>query len=239
MVTHQLVVALSDGEARTPSMVGHPAARLGLGWAEGLPVLWATMLTVTAVQQLRTGASTDPGRDPLGEALWRAWGQASADAILPVAVSRSPLEPGRRPLPSVRLGNLAGWRDFRDAVTTLVVPDPDDAGGFHGLLVQPEIAAQAAGVVLGADPFTGHGPPLVVATSSLRAGGRFDWRSVPGSGSPEPGLAGMGHAELGCRLTDLAARAAALFGGPQDLEWVEDQAGRIWITAVVPLEPYW
>lgn len=70
MVTDPLVVALGVGEARTPGMVGHPAARLGLAWAAGLPLLWTTMLTTTAVRQLRTGASTDPGRDPLGEALW-------------------------------------------------------------------------------------------------------------------------------------------------------------------------
>lgn len=239
MVTHPLVVALSDDEARIPSAVGHPAARLGVAWAAGLPVLWGTVLTTTAIQQLRAGAPTDPGRDPLGAALWQAWGQASADAVLPVTVSLSPSESDQGTVrPSTR-GSLGcqRWQDFREAMTTLVAPGADQAGGSHALLVQPEIAAQATGVVLGTDPFTGQGPPLVVATSSLRAGPDLDRPFEPGPGPPEPGLPGVARAELGRRLTELAARAAALLGGPQDLEWAEDHSGRIWIIAVVPLEP--
>lgn len=119
------------------------------------------------------------------------------------------------------------------------------------VVIQRMVPADVAGVMFTADPVSGRRDRLVIEA----AGGLGDV-VVSGRVTPQRWL--LDHADAAVvsapdgtpllaedqlrALTDLGCRAAALLGGPQDLEWAYD-AGSCWllqsrpITSLFPLPP--
>lgn len=94
------------------------------------------------------------------------------------------------------------------------------------VIVQPMIAARAAGVAFSADPASGlRGRAVIAAVEGLAealVAGRIDgetWVIGPGEAAAPPGAPQvLGIAEARA-IAALAAKAEAAFGAPQDIEW--------------------
>jgi pyruvate,water dikinase len=118
-------------------------------------------------------------------------------------------------------------------------------GAPMAVLVQPQLSPRWGGVLFGADPISGRtdrlllsacegGPDRLVSglddgwTATLSPRGR-----VVG---PEPadGAPGMPSGALRT-LARLAKRAAATFGGPQDIEWAIERDGSVWLLQSRPI----
>ena len=119
------------------------------------------------------------------------------------------------------------------------------------VVVQDVVAAATAGVLFTANPVTGTrtetvidasaGPGQAVVSGSVNpdhfvvdtATGRILLRSPerPAAGRP----AGLWTRRRIRELTALGDTIQRLFGAPQDVEWVIDAAGKIWVTQSRPI----
>ncbi|MFC5214757.1 PEP/pyruvate-binding domain-containing protein [Streptomyces coerulescens] len=142
---------------------------------------------------------------------------------------------------------------------------PDGSTAPMAVLVQPMLAARVGGVMFGADPVAGRSDRVLVSAvrggpDSLVDGTRTGtgyWLSTHGrllrteaaeeartesaAGTPlasasasDPADPLLTHAEL-FRLTRLARRVRKVFGGPQDVEFGFDDAGRLWLFQSRPI----
>jgi hypothetical protein len=245
---------LDDPQATDPAVVGVKAANLARAAAAGLPVLAGFVITTAAGAALE-GATCSSGLDAELRAAWR---RLSADGRRRLVVrSSSVAEDGEVASMAgqfVSVLGVVGWSGFRAAIGQVLASartgqTPEDgspAGAGRvapmAVLVQPELEPAAAGVLFGVDPVSGRADRLLVAAVA---------------GSPEPLVAGRvtgtryvlsrggrrletdGEGPLGRRqlrsLARLAARARAVFGGPQDIEWAVDRTGRWWLLQNRPV----
>jgi pyruvate,water dikinase len=122
------------------------------------------------------------------------------------------------------------------------------AGGPSGMavLVQVMIDSRAAGVAFTAHPVTGARDQILVTAVAgvgepLVAGEQTgeEW-TITGDHRPQrtrrtPGGAdGLDEAQAG-QAAAMAARVAAHYGRPQDLEWAIDAGGRLWLLQARPM----
>lgn len=123
------------------------------------------------------------------------------------------------------------WQSgFSDTVATYRAVKSGGAAEGPAVIVQQMIDATAAGVAFSADPVTGqHDVVVISAISGL--GERLvsgeedgeDWRigtRVSGPDTPQ-----VLTPDQAAQVADLARRAEAAFGTPQDIEWAFDAAG--------------
>ena len=214
---------LHEAGASDAEVVGAKAANLAVARAAGLPVIEGFAVTVDEVR-------ANPGAPSAAVAdAWRTLSVAGRTSL--VVRSSSPAE-------DLATGSMAGmfdsvvdvrgWDAFVDAYRTVVA----SAGGHDmAVLVQQLIVPDTGGVLFGVDPVTGREDRIVVAAvhggphrlvsgavegrrTVLRPSGRV----VAADGDESPVL-GTRHRR---RLLGLAADAAAVFGGPQDVEWAID-----------------
>lgn len=232
------LVGLDDERALDPSLVGAKAASLARAAAAGLPVLPGFVLPTTG--------RTEPSE------LREAWTELSQDGTVPLVVrSSSTAEDGAETSMAGRFRSVvgvSGWDAFEVAVTAVLesAHGPRAVGGATGsmaVLVQPELDAAFGGVMFGFDPVTGErhvsvsvvegGPDRLVGGSvsgqhlALGRGGRRLRR----------GEAGPIELTLNQRagLVRLARSAGRVFGGPQDMEWGIDRAGKLWLFQSRPI----
>ena len=226
------VVALDDPGALDSGLVGAKAAALARAAAVGLPVLPGAVLTT--------------GADVVGSIgrLRSAWERLTDDGRVPLAVRSSSTveDTATSSMAGVfdSVLDVDGWADFLDAVGAV-----RRSAGEHpmGVLVQPMLDSAIGGVLFGLDPVTGRPGRLVVEVvpgnpSALVSGLAAGTRYVLG---PRGRVleADKGGVPLDRRtrrsLSQLAAQAAATFGGPQDVEWSVDRAGRLWLLQSRPV----
>ena len=229
------VVGLQEAAATDASIVGSKAAVLARAAAAGLPVLPGFVIATSA----------DPSSDaPL---IHDAWHDLSAAGSVSLVVrSSSTVEDASASSLAGCFDSIVdvrGWTAFREAVQQVRASAARVASAPMGVLVQPYLDAVVGGVLFGADPVTGDDRRLVVecvhgTPGTLVGGVETADRSVLGpSGRVRSAPAG------GIRLTRPTRRALArlarstrrLFGGPQDIEWAVDAAGRVWLLQSRPI----
>jgi len=232
------LVLLDDSIAADPALVGGKAATLARARAAGLPTLPGVVVTMRAdVASL----ASDPARL---SALLR---EHLGDGPL-IARSSSSVEDSPQHSMAGRFDTIAGVNEdheIADAVLAVVrsaervaAEDQLDEVPPIAVLVQPMVDPRFGGVCFGVEPVTGRidrkfavvstsGPDAVVSGRVagvrhlldgqgrlLRRDGDDDW---------EANLDRRRRREL----TSLMDRLAALFGGPQDVEFLEDRQGEL------------
>ena len=223
------LVRLDDPRATAASLAGAKAAALARATAAGLPVLPGFVVTTSA-----TEAWARPPASPLPAGLREAWRRISEDGRRSLVVrSSSTTEDGEASSLAgmfTSVLDVRGWSDFLDAVGTVLssrkaVPGIETAP--MAVLVQPLLDARLGGVLFGADPVTGRTDRLVVAAaegapeqvvSGAVDGAQYVLSPRGRKVAAERPLPGLGRAERRA-LARLARRVAAVFGGPQDVEW--------------------
>ena len=147
---------------------------------------------------------------------------------------------------------LHGWKGLAEH---LFLPHWDfaEAQGQSGagfwrpmaVLVQPQLDAVCGGVLFGLDPVDGDRRHLVVeaveGTPDALVSGRASavhcllgprGRLISGGSARQRRLLSRRRR---WQLAALARRAAATFGGPQDVEWAVDQNERLWLLQSRPV----
>ncbi len=230
------LVLLDDPIAADPARVGGKAATLARARAAGLPTLPGVVVTMRAdVASL----ASDPAR--LSALLREHLGHGPL-----IARSSSTVEDSPQHSMAGRFDTIAGVsedHEIADAVLAVVrsaervaAEDRLDEVPPIAVLVQPMVDPRFGGVCFGVEPVTGRidrkfavvstsGPDAVVSGRVagvrhlldgqgrlLRRDGDDDW---------EANLDRRRRREL----TSLMDRLAALFGGPQDVEFLEDRHG--------------
>lgn len=228
------IVTLTDDAARDPELAGAKAASLAKAAAAGLPVLPGVVLTTAGVRS----------RDEA--ALRHGWEFVSQQGTRPVVVRSS--STGEDGIVSSMAGlftsllDVRGWRDFLDAVDEVVASaDSSDMA----VLIQPFLEPDAGGVLFGADPISARRDRMVVdavnggphrLVQGQVSGDR--WTLTP-HGRVVEHIQGSEVVALGPHrrwaLTGMARRAAALLGGPQDIEWAFDRSGKLWLLQSRPI----
>jgi rifampicin phosphotransferase len=240
------LVDLADGAATDGSLVGAKAANLARARHAGLPVLPGAVLTTAWDHRGWSHPSRfdrpSPARD--------AWQSLTEDGTRPVVVRSSSTneDGGASSMAGVFTSvlDVTGWTGFVDAVDQVLDSGrlADVPGARMAVLVQPQLSPKWGGVLFGADPVSGRTDRLVVSAveggpDSLVSGLDDGWTALlsprgrilddRGAGDlPLPGAVLRA-------LAKLAARAAAAFGGPQDIEWAVDHDGTLWLLQSRPI----
>ncbi len=235
------VVRLDDPRARDPELVGAKAAALATAKLAGLPVLPGIVVT-TAFRAARPEHQSQ---------LRKAWADIShAGEVSLVVRSSSTIEDSSASSMAgmfTSVLGVSGWERFEAAVETVlassnVVPLDDRRGEGRPLtgaapmavLVQPYVVSASGGVLFGLDPVSGRQDRVVVSATdkgpNALVSGEVDGiryaltrrgRIVEG---PPASASLLGRRQLRS-LARVAAHAARVFGGPQDIEWAFDTSG--------------
>ena len=228
---HAEVVDLDDPTALDVSIVGTKAANLARARAAGLPVLGGFVIPVEVADAVRRSTA-------LSAAVMDAYG-ALCDGGRRTVVVRSS-SPSEDTGTSSQAGRFTSVVDVRggDAFTAAVAAVVASGGGEPmAVLVQPHLDPAVAGVAFGLDPVSGRGDRLTVA--AVRGGPQALVGGAVAGDRYELGRRGRLHGahhvdgatELTYRhrrrLAGMAARASAVFGGPQDIEWAITDAGAL------------
>ncbi|HEX2193300.1 MAG TPA: PEP/pyruvate-binding domain-containing protein, partial [Acidimicrobiales bacterium] len=234
-------IRLDDVRARDPELVGAKASALATASVAGLPVLPGIVVT-TAFR-----AATPEHRSQLRE----AWSDIShAGEVSLVVRSSSTIEDtGTSSMAGMFTSvlDVAGWEQFEAAIETVLASSnvvalgdrredgrPVSGPAPMAVLVQPYLVSTSGGVLFGLDPVSGRQDRLVVSATdkgpNALVSGEVDGiryvlsrrgRLVEG---PPTGASLLGRRQLRS-MARVAAHAARVFGGPQDIEWAFDTAG--------------
>jgi rifampicin phosphotransferase len=244
-----LVLPLDEVGPADAARVGRKAATLGALKRAGFPVPEGMVVTTEALVRTLAAGGLDAGADPDRVAAVPLPGEVAAAVATvaerlgggPLAVRSSGVDedlPGssyagqyesvlgvpaedlaaavRRCWASAFSRHVAAYRHSRGAGQDVAM----------AVLVQPMVAAEAAGVAFSADPVTGDRDLAVV--NAVRGLGD---RLVAGEASPDEWVVrgmtatcraapeGAIDAEVAAKLAELARRIEARLGAPQDIEW--------------------
>ena len=243
---------LADPGARDPAATGAKAAALARATAAGLPALRGFVISTAATRSLR-GRLAATGAPAEIRVAWQELSDAGRRSL--VVRSSSTVEDlsgssmaGRF---TSRIG-VEGWPAFLEAVEEVLRSGDAVAEGTGAegrapmaVLVQPLLDAVVGGVLFGVDPVTGRTDRMVVAVGagapSALVSGEVDGDryELDVTGRVRRHVSGSGGATLRTRqrraVAALGSRAAALFGGPQDVEWAIDGTGALWLLQSRPV----
>ena len=242
------MVALSDPETRDASVSGAKAANLARAASAGFATLPGFVITTTGV-----GTGLD---DPhVAREVRQAYEQLRADGTTEALVVRSSSaieDTGDSSMAGrfTSVLGVVGWDAFVDATHRVInsaeaVHDDRGEVGSMAVLVQRQSDARFGGVMFGVDPVTGSRDQIVVEVvpsgpDSLVGGtamadhyvltrrGRI--ARVTRTGQVPP----LDRARRRA-LAKMARQAERVFGAPQDIEWLVDPAGRLWLLQSRPV----
>jgi rifampicin phosphotransferase len=238
------VVALGDARARDVALTGGKAAALARAESAGLATMGGFVLTTAFCDDVDAGAAVD-GHPAVAEAFRLAGG---ADRGL-VARSSSVVEDAATSSMAGQFASVIGidgLDEFTAAVRTVIDSRADADATDHpiAVLVQPLLEPTFGGVLFGVDPVSGRSDRLIVSAvrggpeplvSGLVEGSRT---VLDASGAIVTGAVGDGpdlpRSDLR-RLAGLAAEAAEVFGGPQDIEWAIGTDSELWLLQSRPV----
>jgi pyruvate,water dikinase len=225
------VVALDHPQATDGAVTGAKASSLARAAAAGLPVLPGLVVTTRGAAAL-----ADPCRRPVAlRALLGLWMSAAGPERALVVRSSSTVEDGSSSSMAGRFQSVldvVGWDAFVAAVDEVLASAviEGQAAAPMAVLVQPMLQPRLGGVLFGADPVTGRTDRMLLTAveggPDQLVSGRVDGIQVALSPTGRrleraAGLPGLGRRERHA-LAALAAQAAGVFGGPQDIEWALD-----------------
>jgi pyruvate,water dikinase len=241
-------LALGDPRAQEPEVAGAKAANLAVAASHGLRVLPGFVIPVDATQA---------AGDELLDSVRPAWTDLSEGGTRPLVVrSSSPIEDVADSSMAGRFESVigvTGWEDFAAAVRTVVESaavvarqdDADEEAARIAVLVQPLLDARFGGVLFGVDPVTGrtdrrvvavgHGAPEHLVDGSV-SGSRYEIGAAGRSYSYDAGDEAVRLSRrLRRELAALGERCAAVYGGPQDIEWALGEDGKLWLLQSRPV----
>lgn len=231
------IVELDDPRARDPELTGAKAAALSRAGVAGLPIVPGFVLTT----QWSPANLYD---------LRATWEALSDGAQAPVVVrSSSTVEDGSTSSMAglfTSVIDVRTWDATREAVDEVLASRSrtDLVDAPMAVLIQRHVDAVWGGVLFGADPVTGRTDRLVVSAvaggpDALVSGAASGWTAALTKGGRVVGLRSAAGSRPPRRvlrsLAKLAARAAKVFGGPQDIEWAVDRHGRTLLLQSRPI----
>ncbi|MDL4818335.1 PEP/pyruvate-binding domain-containing protein [Actinomadura opuntiae] len=230
-------INLGDPLAGAPHMAGAKASDLSRAVRHGLPVPPGFVIPVQCVPRGERYRNT-------GE-LRKAWARLSRNGTLPLAVRSSSTHAEGAEGRYVSALDVTGWPEFLKAVTGVVASATGPAS--TAILVQPQLDLVSGGVLFGADPLDRRGDRVIVSAAAggpravrdsqaatryaLNRRGKVVSMERDGAAPEEEPLS---RPQLRA-LVKLAARATALFGGPQEIEFGFDHEGALWLLQTRPL----
>lgn len=234
MASEPVVVTLSDAAGLPVALVGGKAAALAGLLGAGFPVPEGVVVTSAAwaapVPEVREAVRAALTREGLlGRGDFAVRSSAAAEDL--VGASYAGQYETFLDVPTARVGD-AIYRCREAAESARVAAYQAGRGGAGvgapqmAVLVQPMVAARAAGVAFTANPLTGdRQETLVTAVRGL--GERLvsgqalgdEWSIRDGTASLRRGDEDAITAGQALAVGDLAARVQAHLGGPQDIEW--------------------
>lgn len=242
----EVVVSLDDPRARDAWLSGAKGAALARARGEGLPVLPGFVVTTTATARLPAAGGLPPGDDA---PIHAAWSLLSAGGARPLVVRSSSTAEDTDESSMAGLFesvvDVRGWDAFVAAVRRVVASREGAALASASVsalqplavLVQPMLEAPVGGVMFGVEPASGREDRVVVDATVLGPVALVSGRATPTRYELDPAgtvvarHVGRDGAVLDGRtlraLHGLARRVAALFGGPQDVEWAIDGGGLV------------
>lgn len=233
---------LDDEPAAEVARVGAKAANLARSAAHHLPVLPGFAITIE-------GTAGWPATQA-GPEIHAAWDQLSDGGTRPLVVrSSSVVEDAETSSMAGRFTSVLdvrGWEAFVAAVDEVLASAADvgDEPAPMGVVVQPLLEPDRAGVAFGANPVDGSDELLVAvvqggpdALVSGLDGGETLRLSPRGRIHPDHGAA---PSEVLSRherhqLAHLVRQLNRYFGGPQDIEWAIDHHQRLWLLQTRPI----
>lgn len=249
-----LLLSLDDPAARDPDLTGGKAAALARARAGGLATLPGVVLTTAFSVAIDAG-----GRVAEQSGTKEAFTAIDGASQSLVVRSSSTIEDQSESSMAGRFESVVGvegYDAFVDAVGVVLasragaaVGDPGvDAHGPIAILVQPYLDAASGGVLMGIDPVTGRTDRLVISAvtggpsrlvSGEADGSRYelDTAARVKTRDHRPDGADLSRSQLRA-LADLHRRAAALFGGPQDIEWAFDRQSRLHLLQSRPVTTF-
>jgi phosphoenolpyruvate synthase/pyruvate phosphate dikinase len=229
-------INLADPLAAAPDMAGAKASDLARAARHGLPVPPGFVIPVQCLGGERYRNT--------GE-LRKAWVRLSGNGARALAVRSSSTHEEGAPGRYVSALDVKGWPEFLKAVKGVVESATGPA--TTAILVQPQLDLVSGGVLFGADPLEGRTDRAIV--SAARGGPRAlrDSQAATTYALNRRGKVVSLERDTGApeeepltrpqlrTLVKLAARAAALFGGPQEIEFGFDGEGALWLLQTRPL----
>jgi pyruvate,water dikinase len=240
-----LVVSLDDAAALEPSLTGGKAAALARSKVSGLASLPGVVLTTAFSQAVDAGAEVGTH-----DAVREAYDRAGGDEQALVARSSSVVEDMASSSMAGQFESVIGIRGFDDfvAAVTAVLDSRQRAGASEhpiAVLVQPLIEPAFGGVMFGIDPVTGRTDRRVVSAVSggpeRLVSGEVDGSRyvVDPSNAKVLEFAANDGPQLERddlrRLVELSAKVAAVYGGPQDVEWAIATDKQLWLLQSRPV----
>lgn len=239
------VLDLRDPDASDAQLAGAKAANLAVATAAGLPTVPGFVVTTGAVE-------VGLGLPEVQAELRTAWERLGQDHDLVVRSSSTIEDAGSSSMAGrfTSVLGVRGWEGFVAALSRVVasaarVRDSTGEQRPIAVLVQRQLAAREGGVMFGVDPVTGDRRHVVVEV-------------VPTG--PDPLVGGTAVADhyvlsrrgrvarvtradvaprLGSRdrraLASMARRVERVFGSPQDVEWLIDPSGALWLLQSRPV----
>jgi pyruvate,water dikinase len=239
------VVDLGDPAALDAALTGGKAAALARGTASGLAALPGVVLTTAFSDAVDAG--TDVATHP---AVREAYERADGDSKALVARSSSVVEDMASSSMAGQFESvigISGFDAFAEAVTAVLESRKRAGAADHpiAVLVQPLIEPAYGGVMFGCGPVSGRADRRVV--SAVRGGpeplvsGEVDGsrylldaanaKVLEFAANDGPNL---DPADLR-RLVELSSTVAAVYGGPQDVEWAIGTDKRLWLLQSRPV----
>jgi phosphohistidine swiveling domain-containing protein len=238
------LVSLDDPACQAPALAGNKAATLAVLRRAGFQVPLGVVVSADALGSVddelpagvRAGLSDIP--DLLVPGPWAVRSSSTAEDTEQASFAGQ-----FETVLNVDLGGLeeAVLRCWRSGLTDRVKAYAGDRGtGSMAVLIQPMIAAEAAGVAFTTDPVSGRHLIVIEAVKGLGE------RLVSGAATPErwtleedgsiqaPAVATVLDGERAREIGDLASQVEEHFGHPQDIEWAID-SGSLWLLQARPI----
>jgi pyruvate,water dikinase len=235
------VLWLDDPQALDVESAGAKAANLARATQAGLPTLPGFVLTTSAVSH---GALTEAARGALSDACAALPGGAGRTLVVRSSSTAEDSATSSMAGQFTSILGVRGWEALLEAVAMVLASAAHPRGAAAparpmGVLVQPQLAPVCGGVLFGVDPLTGDTGHVVIeavpGTPDVLVSGRTRAAHCVVSRHGRL-LSGLARADRGLlpwsrrrRLARLAARAAAAFDDPQDVEWAFDGDDRLWL----------
>lgn len=247
--TAPLVVDLGDPRAADPALVGAKAANLAHCAAVGLQVMPGLVVTTAGTGRWQPGEPVDTDvLAALRPALDGLWARRPGPLVVRSSSTVEDAEHASMAGQFRSVLGVSGWDGVVAAVaavrdSAVQVPLPGARVGPIAVLVQPQVDAIRGGVLFGVDPVGGGRRRLAVEVApgmpdDLVSGRTTATHLVLSRRGRRISTTGSGATLSGAErrtLARIAARAARVFGRPQDIEWAVDAGGALWVLQSRPV----